>query len=112
MGGFIQRRGGTARHDAVAWGYARAADALGVDIIQGCEVTGFLKDGHGRIEGVETTRGTIRSKRIGCAAAGHESVLPSLPGFRRPSPASPLQALESQTAQPQSHTDVKKRRAH
>src|SRR3546814_16651714 len=63
MGGFIQRRGGTARHDAVAWGYARAADALGVYIIQGCEVTGFLTAVHGRIEGVETTRGPIRYRK-------------------------------------------------
>src|SRR5690606_31972969 len=62
-GALMQRRGGTARHDAVAWGYARAADSRGVDIIQNCEVTGFLRDGD-RIVGVETTRGPIRAKKV------------------------------------------------
>ena len=61
LGAALQRRGGTARHDAVAWGYARAADALGVDIIQNCEVTGIRRDAHGAVEGVETTRGSIRT---------------------------------------------------
>ena len=100
MGGFIQRRGGTARHDAVAWGYARAADDLGVYIIQNCEVTGFLKDGNGAIEGVETSRGTIRSKRIGCVAAGHYAVLADLAGFKLPIQARPLQALVSEPIKP------------
>ena len=66
----IQRRGGTARHDAVAWGYARAADSLGVDIIQNCEVTGFTTSG-GRVTGVETSRGAIGSPTIGICVAGN-----------------------------------------
>jgi len=68
-GGLLQPRGGTARHDAVAWGYARAADALGVDIIQNCEVTGFMRDGQGAVAGVETTRGQIQAAKIGLAVA-------------------------------------------
>src|SRR3982075_2491065 len=75
LGAALQRRGGTARHDAVAWGYARAADALGVDIIENCEVTGIRRNASGAVEGVETTRGTIRAPRIGVAAAGHTSGL-------------------------------------
>src|SRR5450631_1568735 len=69
LGAALQRRGGTARHDAVAWGYARAADALGVDIIENCEVTGILRDAQGHAAGVTTTRGTIHAPRIGVAAA-------------------------------------------
>lgn len=65
-GGLMQRRAGNARHDAVAWGFARAADRLGVDIIQGCEVTGFIRKGE-RIAGVETSRGSIRADRVGLA---------------------------------------------
>mgnify|MGYP003700618201 CR=1 FL=1 len=112
MGGFVQRRGGTARHDAVAWGYARAADDLGVDIIQGCEVTGFLKDGQGHIEGVETTRGTIRSKRIGCVAAGHSAVLAAMAGFKLPIQARPLQALVSEPIKPVIDTVVMSNAVH
>src|SRR5712675_1890842 len=67
-GGLLQRRGGTARHDAVVWGYARAADARGVDIIQNCEVTGFMREA-GRVVGVETTRGEIRAGKVGMAFA-------------------------------------------
>ena len=70
IGGLLQRRGGTVRHDAVAWGFARAADSLGVDIIQNCEVTGIRQDGNG-VTGVETTRGFIASRRIGMACAGN-----------------------------------------
>ena len=70
MGGFLQKRGGTARHDAVAWGYARAADDMGVDIIQNCEVTGLRRQGR-RIVGVETTKGLIKSRKVGCVVAGH-----------------------------------------
>src|SRR5450631_1629571 len=70
LGGLLQRRGGTVRHDAVAWGYARAADALGVDIIQKCEVTGIRIDG-GVVTGVETTLGFIGANKIGIAVAGH-----------------------------------------
>jgi sarcosine oxidase subunit beta len=83
LGGFTQRRAGTARHDAVAWGYARAASALGVDIIQNCEVVDFLKQ-DGRVVGVNTSRGRIGAERVGIAAAGHSSVLAKLAGFRLP----------------------------
>jgi sarcosine oxidase subunit beta len=72
QGGLLQRRGGTVRHDAVAWGYARGASDRGVNIVQNCEVTGFLMEG-GRIAGVETTRGTIRANRFGMAVAGNTS---------------------------------------
>ena len=80
-GGLLQRRGGTARHDAVVWGYARAADRLGVDIIQNCEVTGFVRE-DGRIIGVETTRGAIRAGKVGMAVAGQQ-----LAGRRHGGPA-------------------------
>jgi sarcosine oxidase subunit beta len=99
LGGFVQRRGGTARHDAVAWGYARAASRLGVDIIQNCEVTGFLEEG-GRIAGVSTSRGSIRAERVGIAAAGHSSVLAKLAGFRLPVTSYALQALVSEPIKP------------
>jgi len=99
VGGFIQRRGGTARHDAVAWGYARAASKLGVDIIQDCEVRGFLQ-ADGRAVGVETSRGPIHADRIGIAAAGHSSVLAKLAGFRLPVTSYALQALVSEPVKP------------
>src|SRR6202171_3074229 len=83
LGAALQRRGGTARHDAVAWGYARAADALGVDIIENCEVTGILRNASGAVEGVETTRGMIRAPRVGVAAAGHTSVIMKMGGIER-----------------------------
>ncbi|TJV65844.1 MAG: FAD-dependent oxidoreductase, partial [Mesorhizobium sp.] len=73
-GGTWQPSGGTARHDAVAWGYARAASRLGVDIIQNCEITDFIIEG-GRCRGVVTSRGAIRAERTGMAVAGHSSVL-------------------------------------
>src|ERR1700724_1644397 len=96
LGAALQRRGGTARHDAVAWGYARAADALGVDIIENCEVTGIRLDGTGAVEGVETTRGPIRAPRIGVAAAGHTSVVMRMAGVHLPLESFPLQALVSE----------------
>jgi sarcosine oxidase, subunit beta len=99
LGGLLQRRGGIARHDAVAWGYARAADALGVDIIQNCEVTGFKIDG-GAVRAVETTRGTIASRRVGIVVAGHSSVLAGMAGFRLPIDSTPLQALVSEPIKP------------
>lgn len=99
VGGFIQRRGGTARHDAVAWGYARAASKLGVDIIQNCEVRGFLH-ADGRAIGVATSRGAIHADRIGIAAAGHSSVLAKLAGFRLPVTSYALQALVSEPIKP------------
>jgi len=99
LGASFQRRGGTARHDAVAWGYARAADALGIDIIQQCPVNGFrIQDG--RIEGVETGKGFIAAKRVGIVASGHSSVLANLAGFRLPIRSVPLQALVSEPVKP------------
>src|SRR5580692_4226498 len=80
IGAALQRRGGVARHDAVAWGYARAADARGVDIIQNCEVTGLRRGPDGAVIGVQTTRGTIRTKKVGVVAAGHTSVVMGMAG--------------------------------
>ena len=99
-GGLIQRRGGTARHDAVAWGYARAADALGVDIIQGCEVTGFLRGTSGEVAGVETSRGRIMAGKVQLAAAGNTSVLAGLAGLRLPLTSYALQAFVSEPIKP------------
>src|SRR5207253_11213234 len=78
-GGLLQRRGGTARHDAVVWGYARAADMRGIDIVENCEVTGFDIRG-GRVTGLDTTRGAIKAKKIGLAVAGNTSRLAALAG--------------------------------
>lgn len=86
---------GIARHDAVAWGYARAADSLGVDLIQNCEVTGFRREG-GRIVSVETTRGAIRPGRVGIAVAGHAGVVAEMAGFRLPIETWPLVAFVSE----------------
>jgi sarcosine oxidase subunit beta len=99
LGGFCQRRAGSARHDAVAWGYARAAAALGVDIIQNCEVQEFVQDG-GRVSAVKTSRGLIRAERVGIAAAGHSSVLAKLAGFRLPVTSYALQAMVSEPIKP------------
>jgi len=100
LGAALQRRGGTARHDAVAWGYARAADALGVDIIENCEVTGIRRDASGAVTGVETTRGFIGSKRVGVSAAGHTSVVLGMADVRLPLESYPLQALVSEPVKP------------
>ena len=100
MGAALQRRGGTARHDAVAWGYARAADALGVDIIENCEVTGIHRDASGAVEALETSRGPIRSPRVGVSAAGNTSVVLGLAGVRLPLESFPLQALVSEPVKP------------
>jgi sarcosine oxidase subunit beta len=99
-GGFIQERGGTARHDAVVWGYARAASELGVDIIQNCEVLGFERDPDGRIVGVRTSRGLIQSGRTAFSAAGHSSVLAAMAGFRLPLTSYALQAFVSEPLKP------------
>ena len=99
LGGFVQRRAGTARHDAVAWGYARAASALGVHIIQNCEVRGFIVES-GKVAGVDTSRGPIRADRVGIAAAGHSSVLAKLAGFRLPVTSYALQAMVSEPIKP------------
>ena len=100
IGAALQRRGGTARHDAVAWGYARAASAMGVDILQNCEVTGILRNASGAASGVETPRGILRSKRIGVVAAGHTSVVMEMAGVRMPLESYPLQALVSEPVKP------------
>lgn len=99
LGASFQRRGGVARHDAVAWGYARAADALGVDIIQNCEVTGFVTSG-GQVTGVETSCGRIRAGKVGVVVAGHAGVLANMAGFRLPVESHPLQALVSEPVKP------------
>jgi methylglutamate dehydrogenase subunit A len=99
QGGLMQRRGGTARHDAVAWGYARAADRRGVDIIQHCEVTGFRIE-RGKAVGVETTRGPIRARRIGLACAGNSSRVAELAGLRLPIESHVLQAFVSEALKP------------
>jgi len=100
LGAALQRRGGTARHDAVAWGYARAADALGVDIIENCAVTGIRRHADGSIAGVETTRGPISTRRVGVAAAGHSSVVMKMAGVQLPLESYPLQALVSEPVKP------------
>lgn len=99
LGASYQRRGGTARHDAVAWGYARAADSLGVDIIQNCEVTGIRRQ-NGRIVGVDTSRGAIDAGRVGVVVAGNSSVLAKMAGLRLPIESHPLQALVSEPVKP------------
>lgn len=99
QGGILQKRGGVARHDGVAWGYARAADALGVDIIQQCAVTGFdITDG--QVQGVQTSRGVIKAKKIAIAVAGHSSVLAEMAGFRLPVTSLALQACVSEPLKP------------
>jgi sarcosine oxidase subunit beta len=99
LGGLLQRRGGTARHDAVVWGYARAASDLGVDIIQNCEVTGFVREGE-RIVGVQTSRGVIRAAKTGIAVAGNTSRLANLAGLRLPIESHVLQAFVSEAIKP------------
>jgi len=99
LGASLQRRGGTARHDAVAWGYARAASALGVDIIQECPVNGFRIEG-GKVTGVETGKGFIGAGKVGLVTAGHSSVMANLAGFRLPVQSVPLQALVSEPVKP------------
>ncbi len=99
LGAYYQPDGGTARHDGVAWGYARGADAMGVDIIQNCEVTGLSRDGD-QIVGVETTKGTIRTKKVGVVTAGHTSVLMQMAGVNMPIESVCLQAMVSEPLKP------------
>ena len=99
QGGLLQRRGGTARHDAVAWGYARAADSRGVDLIQNCEVTGITVD-NGRAIGVETSRGPIRAKKLALAVAGNSSRVAAMAGLRLPIESHVLQAFVSEGLKP------------
>ena len=100
QGGMYQPRGGTARHDAVVWGYARGASDHGVDIIQNCEVTGFLRGADGRITGVETTRGAIAAGRVGVAVAGNSSRVAAMAGLRLPIESHVLQAFVSEGLKP------------
>ena len=100
MGAALQRRGGTARHDAVAWGYARGASARGVDIIQNCEVTAIRRGPNGAVTGVETSKGFIGAKKIGVVAAGNTSVIMDMAGVRMPLESYPLQALVSEPVKP------------
>ncbi|MGR3802242.1 sarcosine oxidase subunit beta family protein [Marinibacterium profundimaris] len=99
LGGLWQARGGTARHDAVAWGYARACSDMGMDIIQNCEVTAVRSDG-GQVTGVETTRGAISCEKLGIVVAGHSGVLAEKAGFRLPVESVALQALVSEPIKP------------
>lgn len=99
MGGILQKRGGVARHDGVAWGFARAGDALGVDIIQMCSVTGFDIE-KGQVTGVQTTKGHIKTKKVAIAVAGHSSVLADMAGFRLPVSSMALQACVSEPLKP------------
>ena len=103
IGGVFQRHAGIARHDAVAWGFARAADARGVDIIQNCAVTAIRQSG-GRVTGVETGRGVIAAKKVAFAVAGHSSVLANMLGLRLPIRTIPLQAFVSEPMKPVLHT--------
>ena len=98
-GGLLQKRGGTVRHDAVAWGYARGADLRGADIIQNCEVTG-IKIVNGKVLGVETSRGFIGCKKLGLAAAGHSSDVASMAGLKLPIESHVLQAFVSEGLKP------------
>jgi sarcosine oxidase subunit beta len=111
MGASFQPRAGVARHDAIAWGFARAADALGVDILQNCEVIGIRRDG-GQVTGIETTRGMIASKKIGIVSAGHSTVLADMAGIRLPLESHPLQALVSEPLKPILHTVVMSNAIH
>jgi heterotetrameric sarcosine oxidase beta subunit len=99
QGAMLQPRGGTARHDAVAWGFARGADRLGVDIIENCEVTAIHRDG-GRVTGVETTRGRIDADKIGITVAGNSSRLAAMAGIRLPIESHLLQAMVSEPVKP------------
>ena len=111
LGATLQRRGGTARHDAVAWGYARGADAMGVDIIQNCEVTN-INVKNDQVTGIETTKGIIKSKKIGVVAAGHSSVIANMVGIKLPLESRPLQALVSEPVKPVMDTVVMSNTIH
>ena len=111
LGASLQRNAGVARHDAVAWGYARGADARGVDIIQNCEVTGFDIE-NGEIQGVRTTRGNIITSKVGCVTAGHSSVLADMAGLRLPIESHPLQALVSEPLKPIMNTVLMSNTVH
>ena len=111
LGASFQPRGGVARHDAVAWGFARAADQLGVDIIQNCEVTG-IRQVDGAVTALETSRGLIRAKKVGVVAAGHSSVIAAMAGLRLPIESHPLQALVSEPLKPVLDTVIMSNAVH
>ncbi len=111
LGASFQARGGTARHDAVAWGFARGADSYGVDIIQNCEVTGIRRE-DGAVLGVETSQGYIESKKVGVVTAGSSSVLASMAGLRLPLESHPLQAFVSEPIKPVLDTVVMSNAVH
>ncbi len=111
LGATWQPRAGIAKHDHVAWAFARRADELGVDLIQGCEVTGFLRDGD-RVVGVQTNRGPIRAGNVALAAAGHSSVLAETLGLPLPVQSHPLQALVSELLEPVHPTVVMSNHVH
>lgn len=111
MGATYQPRAGIAKHDHVAWAFARRADELGVDFIQNCEVTGFLKDGD-RVTGVETTRGTIHAGKVALTVAGHSSELAERAGVPLPIQSHPLQALVSELFEPVNPTVVMSNHVH
>lgn len=105
LGGFLQPRGGIARHDAVVWGLARAADRLGVDVIQGCEVTGIDVQ-NGQVEAVRTNKGIIATRKLALVAAGHSTVLAKMAGFRLPITSMALQAMVTEPVKPVLNTVV------
>ena len=111
LGASFQPRGGVARHDAVAWGFARAADARGVDIIQNCEVTGIRRE-NGAVCGVETSRGYIGAKKVAVVVAGHASVLADMTELRFPVESHPLQALVSEPLKPVLDTVIMSNAVH
>ena len=111
LGASFQPRGGVARHDAVAWGFARGADRYGVDVIQNCEVTGIRQE-NGSVVGVATTRGFIIGPKVGVVTAGHSSVLADLAGLRMPIESHPLQALVSEPLKPVLNTVIMSNAVH
>ena len=111
MGATYQKRAGVGRHDAVAWGFARAADSQGIDIIQNCEVTGIQRE-QGKVVGVETSRGSIKAKKVAICVAGHSSVMAEMAGFRLPVESHPLQALVSEPIKPVHNTVVMSNAVH
>jgi sarcosine oxidase subunit beta len=111
LGASLQRRGGVARHDAVAWGFARAADGRGVDIVQNCAVTGIRRE-NGAIAGVETAKGFVKARKVGVVAAGHSSVIAAMAGIRLPLESRPLQALVSEPLKPILDTVVMSNAVH
>ena len=111
LGASFQPRAGVARHDAVAWAFARAADRCGVDIIQNCPVTAIRRDGDA-VNGVDTVKGFIKARKVGIAAAGHSSVIAAMAGIRLPLESRPLQALVSEPLKPVLDTVVMSNAVH